>query len=756
MTDDDRSTLDMMGLLQVHVTDYPRYSSVIDVFRQVVAANPNRVAVRDASSQLTYLQLDQRSDVLTQWLARRSFAAETLVGVLAARSCDTIVAFIGILKANLAFLPFDVKAPVGRMETILSSLQGRRLHVVLVGPDVLHKQTRNKDAHQAPVAVAPPSATSLAYVMFTSGSTGQPKGVMVEHRNILRLAKLRNVVNCATTMAHMASITFDASTWEIYAALLNGGTLICIDSMVVLDHIALPKVFIQEQVQTMFITPALLKQYLLQCPTVISMLDTLVVGGDRLDPQDMMAARRLTTARIINGYGPTENTGFSTCYSLSEQELYTDRVPIGRALNNSGAYVMDPQQRLVPLGVVGELVVTGDGLARGYIDPQQNSDRFVPVMVGGEKVEGYRTGDNVRYRPVDGQLEFLARKDRQVKVRGQRVEIGEIEHQARSSPDVVDAAVELITLSDCGSRGPELIGFLVMEPSRARDSRQGRGGWTCDGRASAALQLVWARLQSVLPHYMVPSVLLPISNLPLTASGKMDRRRLREMGSAISAQQLVELRMTAKREKRLPTSEAEQRMQKIWSRVLQIEPATIGLDDGFFQLGGNSISAMKVVGEARKMGTNLTVADVFRRHTLAELVNGQDIEVTQIQQEPEQTFLVEPAIKAALFEEIDSGSFDIHSEDVADILPLTSCQEKSLVDSITHGQYANYFYLDTGARLDLSCLERDYFGKLSSTSSSNPFAYKMSMEISINPSAIFASKTYNKSRRPRPRSHLFF
>ncbi|PHH91429.1 hypothetical protein CDD83_523 [Cordyceps sp. RAO-2017] len=722
-TGHDYSLLDGMGLLRVDRTDYPRDSSVVDVFRQVAAANPDVVAVKDASTsvQLTYAQLDQRSEMLSGWLARRPLSPETLVGVLAGRSCDAVVAFLGILKTNLGYVPFDVKTPVGRMETILSSLQSRGPPVVLMDRDIQRPAIQCGDIDFVCIADALHEQAQhmntdsyiLAYVMFTSGSTGRPKGVMVEHRSILRLVKQSNLIKClprAPTTAHMASIAFDASTWEIYAALLNGGTLVCIDSMLVLDHIALPEALAREQVQAMFITPTLLKQYLLQCPTAIGTMNTLIVGGDRLDPQDIMAVQRLTTpgVRVINGYGPTENTGFSTYHSTSEQEIYTDGVPIGRALSNSGAYVMDPQQRLVPLGVVGELVVTGDGLARGYIDPQQSQDRFVSVTVCGNETKAYRTGDYVRYRPVDGQLMFLGRMDGQVKIRGQRAEVGEIEHQARlSCPDVQDVAVELTTLSDSGDRGPELVGFLVMETSHGEAGQQ-RSGGSWNSQTSAAVRRVQARLQCTLPHYMVPSVLLPIPSLPLTVSGKTDRGRLREMGSAVPAQQLAELRRTARGEKLLPSSEAERRMQKIWSRVLQREPATIGLDDSFFQLGGDSITAMKVVGEARKVGVNLAVADVFRCHTLAELAHQQPEgeETARIQQELEPANLVEPAIKTALFEEIDSGRSDIHSRDVVDILPLTDYQEKCLLDGITQGQLANYFYLAIGAHLDLSLLER--------------------------------------------------
>ncbi|KAH4480511.1 hypothetical protein HBH89_250420 [Parastagonospora nodorum] len=244
MRDTDYSKLDEMGLLQVEKTAYPRDSSVVDIFREQARVCPSRVAVRDASTEMTYAQLDMVSDVLSRWLYKRSLAPETLVGVFAARSCQTIVALLGILKANLAYLPFDVNAPAARVEAILSSMRGKR--IILVGadeqpPDVkasdlelisiaeaLDEQARDDSTQHTLTTPRGPSATSLAYVMFTSGSTGQPKGVMVEHRGIVRLVRDNNLVQhlpSSPVMAHMAILAFDGSTWEIYASLLRGGTL---------------------------------------------------------------------------------------------------------------------------------------------------------------------------------------------------------------------------------------------------------------------------------------------------------------------------------------------------------------------------------------------------------------------------------------------------------------------------------------------------------------------------------------------------
>ncbi|EAT82752.2 hypothetical protein SNOG_09487 [Parastagonospora nodorum SN15] len=418
MRDTDYSKLDEMGLLQVEKTAYPRDSSVVDIFREQARVCPSRVAVRDASTEMTYAQLDMVSDVLSRWLYKRSLAPETLVGVFAARSCQTIVALLGILKANLAYLPFDVNAPAARVEAILSSMRGKR--IILVGadeqpPDVkasdlelisiaeaLDEQARDDSTQHTLTTPRGPSATSLAYVMFTSGSTGQPKGVMVEHRGII--------------------------------------------------------------------------------------------------------------GKVVNGYGPTENTTFSTSFLISKDEEYTNGVPIGRALSNSGAHVMDSKLQLVPLGVIGELVLTGDGLARGYTDAQRNINRFLAVKIGGETVRAYRTGDYVRHRPIDGLLEFIGRIDGQVKIRGNRVELGEIEQVLMSHAMVRDA---VMVLQRHNGNNTRLAGFVTVHANDEMVDEETQ---------EQLLDFLEARL----PVYMVPSTLTILDTMPINQNGKVDRKMLEQ------------------------------------------------------------------------------------------------------------------------------------------------------------------------------------------------------------------------------------
>ncbi|PYH71029.1 nonribosomal peptide synthase [Aspergillus vadensis CBS 113365] len=450
------SALDDMNLLGIRRSEYPRTSSIVDVFREQVAAHPGKTAVKDNQNQWSYARLDLESDKMAGWLRDLKMPKETVITVFANRSCETIAAFLGILKANMAYLPLDIKFPAARIESILSFIEGNR--VVLVGSgcelpithldrvDVVPMARLSSGIGQSPAYVdnTMPTAKSLAYVMFTSGSTGQPKGVMIEHRAVVSRVKGCDMLKeevAAKPFAHISSIAFDAAVWEIYTPLLNGGTVICIDSMTITDFEAFSNIFHAEGIEIALITPALLKQLLTEPSASISELHTLVVGGDRADPQDMIKARKLVQYDVVNAYGPTENTVISTFYRLPESGGYHNGVPIGQAVTNSKAYVVDRQLCLVPPGVIGELVVVGDGLARGYTDTRRDVNRFLNIDIRGQVLRAYRTGDRVRRRPVDGQLEYIGRLDGQVKIRGFRVETEEIEHVLHSSGLVGSAAV---------------------------------------------------------------------------------------------------------------------------------------------------------------------------------------------------------------------------------------------------------------------------------------------------------------------------
>ncbi|KAJ3489362.1 hypothetical protein NLG97_g6013 [Lecanicillium saksenae] len=479
------SELERLQLTDIQSTAFPRESSIVDVFQQQAALYPDKVAVRDgweSDKYLTYSELDQRSDTISRWLAARQIKKETVVAVYAGRSIELLVAFLGIMKCDAAYFPMDLKVPPGRIRHLLSHLPETKLvllgsraqlckdgmeHMEFIQISEILAGHRITEVDDRLITHHKPRADSLAYVMFTSGSTGQPKGVMTEHRNILQLARSNNLLDKITgrpCMAHMSNPAFDVSSWEIYVPLLNGGTIICVDNDTLENYRALPAVFEKHSIDTFMTTPAALRRFYTHCPSIFSRLKTLLSIGDRLNAEDVVEAQKHMTGTIINTYGPSEDTCLSTYYCVQPGDKFAEGVPIGRALSNSGTYVMDPQQQLVPPGVIGELVMIGAGIGRGYSDSNLDEGRFVVLQVEGKTHRAYRTGDYVRYRPRDGELEFFGRIDNQCKVKGVRTELGEIEFTMRTHALVNDAAVILHPKYDPGSR---LVPFITTRVPRA-------------------------------------------------------------------------------------------------------------------------------------------------------------------------------------------------------------------------------------------------------------------------------------------------
>ncbi|KAG5926533.1 NRPS protein [Claviceps africana] len=696
LTRDGQAQLERLGMLGVNRRDYARDSSVIDVFREQVVAHPGAVAVKDATTTLTYAELDRQSDRLCRWLRRRpSLVPESLVGVYATRRPQTIVTFLGILKANLGYLPLDVKWPSTRIDSILSELEAdililtgdgvsfpetTRQNVSLVSvSDALEEETFETVSVSSPTLLnaPPPTASSIAYVMFTSGSTGRPKGVVIEHRGIVRLANQQETsfgtLDATKAMAHMANLAFDASTWEIYTALLNGGALVCVDDLAAMDANALTDIFARNNVQNAFFTTALLKHYV-QYPRLLGTLHTLCTGGELCDPAVFNSALGLVNGTVIHCYGPTEDTSVSTAYCPETREggrgrELAEKVPIGRSVSNSGAFVMDSNLQPVPIGVVGELVVTGDGLARGYTTPELNVNRFVSITVNGQSTRAYRTGDYARYRPLDGQLDFLGRIDGQVKIRGHRVETAEIEQALHSHDAVKDAVV--VSQQQKGQE-TRLVAFVTT--TATVEPQIDAGTAAIDVPQTKSLpqlqQELLSMLRASLPSYMVPRSITVLDKLPINENGKVNRGALRNLI-------VTDGPVVSRTPKRQPTSATERIMQRIWAGVLEMESELIGLDDNFFWIGGDSISAMTVVAAARREGLVLAVADIFADSRLSH-VSAKAVPSTQCSPEQIQPFALvchdgEGPTISSLVKDISSQCSG--DAPVQDAFPCTPLQE---------------------------------------------------------------------------------
>lgn len=405
--------------------------------------------------------------------------------------------------------------------------------------------------------------------------------------------------NAATTIPHIANLGFDASTWEIYTPLLHSGTILCIDYLTILDLAALHAVFVQNNILIAKFTPALLKQCVKAIPDIVSRLHTLFVVGDHLDIRNVPHLRGLIQGDFINAYGPTENTTCSTIYHIGPTEdEYVNGVPIGWAINNSGAIVMDSRLRLVPPGVIGELVVTGDGLARGYTDASLNNDKFVWVTLAGKLTRAYRTGDRARYRPIDGQLEFLGRIDYQVKIRGHRIELAKVETALLRDKEVSDAVVIIKRHEE---QEPELFGFVTLTPEESMQP---------DFQSDNAVDRLHIMLQSSLPSCMMPAKIKMLEKMPINSSGKIDRKALADMTA-----DSVERRPC--REMMPPRNDIEKAICEHFANILSEE---VGITDNFFHLGGHSLMVMRLVSKInRLLQVVLSVSDIFAYPVVADL-----------------------------------------------------------------------------------------------------------------------------------------
>ena len=446
------------------------------------------------------------------------------MGVCLERSAEMVVALLGILKAGGAYLPLDPDYPQERLAFMLRDARTPILLTQQRGLSRLpEREARTVCLHSDWDAIAQESPENLAaevgpdnlaYVMYTSGSTGRPKGVAVPHRAIVRLlfgvdyARL----DASVTLLQMSPTSFDASTFELWGALLHGGRCVLYPGHVPTTR-ELGRLIEQYGINTMWLTAALFNTVVDEAPESLGSLEQLLIGGEALSVEHVRFLDRCPKTQLINGYGPTEGTTFSCCHRIP-RDFDTSRtsVPIGRPIGNTNVYVLDGHLQPVPVGVPGELYIAGAGLARGYLNrPGLTAERFVPDPYGVPGGRMYRTSDLARWRP-DGTLEFLGRVDQQVKVRGFRIEPGEVEAALLQHPEVSQAAV---IAHDDGSAGRRLVAYVVPA-----------GG-------SAAVADLQQHLAARLPEYMVPSIFVTLPALPLTPNGKLDRNALPTLGLSV-------------------------------------------------------------------------------------------------------------------------------------------------------------------------------------------------------------------------------
>ncbi len=604
-------------------TAYPRQSLVHELFAAQARSRPDAVAVASGAEQLTYGEIHRRSNQLARRLRRLGVGPEALVALALPRSPAMVVALLGALKSGGAYLPLDPGLPWLRQEAILAETRARVLLTApgrggaAAGPDLVQLPVgggRELDGESAAdlepreVGAGP---ESLAYVMFTSGSSGAPKGVAVVHRGVVRLVREAGFADCGPDQVwlHAAPLAFDASTLEIWGPLLGGGRLELLAPGPP-DLRELGEALRRGGVTTLWLTAGLFHQVVESRVESLGGLRQLLAGGDVLSaPHVRRALQELPGCLLINGYGPTENTTFTCCHRMtaaSAAAAASPSVPIGRPIANSTVYLWDRQGQAVPPGVPGELVTGGDGLARGYLGrPDLTAERFVPdPFAGGRGASGarlYRTGDLARWLP-GGQLEFLGRIDRQVKIRGFRIEPGEVEaHLARHSG--VEQSV--VAARQVGPGDRRLVAWVVARPGSQV--------------TSAGLR---SFLAERLPDPSLPAAVVLIAALPLTANGKVDRDALPEPKW-----------LPPPRHAGLPVGQVaartpvEELLAALWAELLAprrpataADGAAIGPGDDFFALGGHSLLATRLISRVREeLGVELPLRRVFEHPTLAAM-----------------------------------------------------------------------------------------------------------------------------------------
>ncbi|MEU7579736.1 non-ribosomal peptide synthase/polyketide synthase [Streptomyces sp. NPDC041068] len=592
----------------------PVTATLPELFAAQVARTPERTAVVDGELSLTYGELAERAEQLAGRLAAHGVGPESRVALSMERSADLVTALLAVTAAGAAYVPLDGRWPTERRDAVLRDT-GTQLLLVDHGtsgteslPGVRELAVREEENHEDRptdgLVRGPASVDGLAYVMFTSGSAGIPKGVAVTHRNVASLALDSGFAADEDMRFLMHSPhAFDASTREVWAPLLKGGTVVVAPpgELSVAD---LERTVLAHRVTGLWLTAGLFRLVVDERPSLFATVREVYTGGDVVPSASV---RRLLVAcpatTVIDGYGPTETTVFVSCHRMTAADPVPDQVPIGKPLDGARAYVLDAWLRPVPAGVAGELYVGGSGVARGYLGrPGSTSERFVADPFGPAGARMYRTGDVVRWQPDgSGALEYLGRADGQVKVRGFRVEPGEIEARLTALPGVRQAVV---VLHEDPSGRQRLTAYVVGPEHRDKDKRgkdtDEHGSGEPDPIAPADLL---ARLTEQLPEYMVPSAVVVLDRLPLTENGKLNRRALPMPEYATDA------------DGDAPRTEQQELLGGLFADVLGVD--RVGADDSFFDLGGHSLLATRLVSGIRTvLGTELPIKAVFEAPTV--------------------------------------------------------------------------------------------------------------------------------------------
>ncbi|NRV14639.1 amino acid adenylation domain-containing protein [Clostridium beijerinckii] len=568
--------------------DYPKDKTIQELFEEQVKKTPNYTAVVSNDGELTYKELNEKSNQLARILREKGIKQNQTVGVMVERSTEMIVSIMAVLKSGGAYLPIDPEYPLERIKYMLQDSQTQtiltQIHLVdkieFAGSTIRVDDMSIYNGDSSNLSVVN-TCNDMPYIIYTSGTTGKPKGVMIKHRGVVNIANWFNIRYCIEenrNILQMTSISFDVSALEIFTGLLYGGTLYIPQKETILDREKFIKYIKNNKINIAQFVPITLKELLAESDKVDS-LRVIISGADRLE--DSLKEQIIAKGyNLYNHYGPTETT-----IDAISSKCENGKVVIGKPIYNTQIYVLNENNQLQPIGVPGELCISSDGLAKGYLNsPDLTAMKFIPNPFLPDK-KMYRTGDLVRWLP-DGNIEYLCRIDHQVKVRGIRVELGEIERQLLQ----YEAVREVVVVGKKDEKNNTyLIAYMVSDKK-------------------LKVQEVRQYLLADLPSYMVPSYFMQIDSMPLTQNGKIDRKGLPEFSKT----------MDTSAEYEGPTNEIEHKLLDIWKEVLGNDD--IGINDDFFELGGHSLKATVLASKIRKeLSIEVALKEIFRSTTIKAL-----------------------------------------------------------------------------------------------------------------------------------------
>ncbi len=568
------------------------FENVLDRFKKIVKEYSSDIALRYKDVNLTYEELNKLSNKFANYLISERITTEDIIGVMTGNPVNTIISMLGIMKSGAVYLPIDKNYPEERIEYMISdsgirllindeNSAGKYKNIKIINPNDIQDDFEKLPDNDIGICIEP---ENLAYMIYTSGSTGRPKGTVLTHKGLNNLTynQIRDFsVDHSSKVLQFASFSFDASISEIFMTLLSGATLVMIDDEEKKDIDKLVEIFNEEKITTVTLPPTLLNIIPVD---KLRTLDTIISAGEKLTLE--IARKWKDKVNLINAYGPTESTVGVTCYKVEKISEDWGSVPIGRAINNVEVYILDDNLNLVPQGVTGEICIGGDGLARGYWNkPELTAEKFVPNKYGKGKL--YKTGDLGKFTK-EGAIEYVGRKDEQVKLRGFRLELGEIEENLRGIENIDDAAV---VVKNKGTENAKIIAFVVsknnVEPENIKKA-----------------------LKNKLPEYMIPALIETLDKLPLTPNGKVDKRYLQTID--------VDVKLSQK-EFILPRNETEERIADIWKDLLNVEKVSI--KDNFFELGGHSLLVTQLISRLREIeNVEIPIRIIFEHPTIEELV----------------------------------------------------------------------------------------------------------------------------------------